>query len=152
MLDAVTVLRRRGEDKRMTAARRGVIDREEERGLRRFRCGKCRELVIVCRYCDRGDRYCGPACADAVREESKRRARRKYQTSLKGARRHAERQREYRRCRRRRVMDQGLLISEEGGRLPVSVLSSIPPFGGQFLTTFPPLAGPRFSAPFPLRG
>jgi hypothetical protein len=33
----------------------------------------------------------------------------------------------------------------------LSVLSSIPPFGGQFLTTIPPRAGPRFSPPFPPR-
>jgi hypothetical protein len=73
---------------------------------RLFNCARCRTQVVLCSRCDRGNRYCGPTCSQAARQESMRAAGRRYQRSRRGRFRHAERQRRYR-SRRHKVTHQG---------------------------------------------
>jgi hypothetical protein len=69
---------------------------------RLFVCARCRAQVLLCSRCDRGQRYCGPACSRAARQESQREAARRYQVSRAGRMAHAERARRWRqRCRER---------------------------------------------------
>ena len=64
---------------------------------RLFLCACCREQVLTCRRCDRGQRYCR-CCAQEVRRAKVREAGRRYQKSRQGrfadaarSRRHPER-------------------------------------------------------------
>lgn len=61
-----------------------------------YLCARCRAQVWICRYCDRGNVYCGTRCSEPARGESLRAAGRRYQNSRCGRFRHAERQRHYR--------------------------------------------------------
>jgi hypothetical protein len=71
-----------------------------EHPARLFSCARCREQVLLCSRCDRGQRYCGPACARAARVESLRVAARRYQQSRAGRLAHAARSRRWRERRR----------------------------------------------------
>jgi hypothetical protein len=62
--------------------------------------------VCICAACDHGNVYCAAECARLARRESLRRAGVRYQRTLGGARRHAERQRRYR-ARGEEVTHQG---------------------------------------------
>jgi len=73
---------------------------------RLFLCGRCRQQVLICRRCDRGQVYCGHDCALEVRRSRQREARRRYQASERGRQMHAERSRQYR-AKSRCVTDQG---------------------------------------------
>ena len=64
---------------------------------RRVVCARCHQVVLICVECYRGQRYCGPECAQASRRRQVREAGRAYQTTERGRAHHAERQREYRR-------------------------------------------------------
>jgi len=65
-------------------------------------------LVVICRRCDRGHRYCGHLCALQARRQSTRRASGRYQSGRMGARRHAARQCRYRERRtKQEVTHQG---------------------------------------------
>jgi len=67
--------------------------------FRLFHCRECGRAVCICRQCDRGQVYCTRGCAAVGRCVSMRAAGRRYQSSRRGAARHAARQREYRlRC------------------------------------------------------
>lgn len=74
---------------------------------RLYLCARCREQVVICGHCDRGQRYCGQGCAAAARREATHRAGQRYQRSRRGRHRHAERQRHYRRRQRDKVTHQG---------------------------------------------
>ena len=74
---------------------------------RLYNCARCHGQVIICRDCDRGNVYCGPACAVAARRESRRRAAAKYQASRRGRFSNADRQRRYRQRQRQKVTHQG---------------------------------------------
>ena len=63
---------------------------------RLFLCARCREQVVPCSNCDRGQRYCGRTCSEAVRRERQREAGRRYQRSSNGRANHAERSRRWR--------------------------------------------------------
>jgi hypothetical protein len=80
-----------------------------EESARLYVCARCREQVIICRCCDRGQRYCAGACAAAARKEAQRAAGRRYQQSLRGRRQHAQRGQRYRENRRtaQKVTHQG---------------------------------------------
>ena len=71
--------------------------------------GGCGALFFICPPCDRGQRYCSPACRTQARIQQTRRANRLYQRSPEGRADHRDRQAAYR-CRRReqqaRVTDQ----------------------------------------------
>lgn len=63
--------------------------------LRVYRCGPCQTLVTVCRACDHGQLYCGPACRQQQRGLQLRAAGRRYQQQERGRLLHAARQRAY---------------------------------------------------------
>ena len=73
---------------------------------RRYLCAGCRQPVLICRDCDRGQRYCGAGCAEAARCVSMREAGARSQASHRGRLAHAERQRRYR-ARCNKVTHQG---------------------------------------------
>lgn len=68
---------------------------------RMFLCARCRESVVVCRRCDRGQRYCSPACSTAARQRFQREAGARYQRSDAGRAKHAERSRQWRQRQQR---------------------------------------------------
>ena len=64
--------------------------------LRFFLCAKCRRQVLICSACDRGNLYCSDSCRASRRKESRRAATRRYQSTFRGAQKHAARQHRYR--------------------------------------------------------
>ena len=64
--------------------------------FRTYQCGRCKEVVFVCRTCDRGNRYCSEECRGAARAASLRNAARRYQRTESGRQKNAERQRRWR--------------------------------------------------------
>jgi hypothetical protein len=93
---------------------------------RLFNCARCNRQVVICRHCDRGQRYCGPACARAARRASTRAAGARYQHSRRGRLKHAHRQGRYR-TRRRKVTHQGSLALTPGASLPPESRAPAPP-------------------------
>jgi len=69
-------------------------------------CARCREQVLLCSRCDRGQRYCGRACSRAARLESRRAAGRRYQRSRAGRLTHAARSRRWRQRRQECASEQ----------------------------------------------
>ena len=67
-----------------------------ETSARLFHCAHCFRQVIVCSCCDRSNIYCCPECSQLARKKSLRDAGKRYQSSLKGRHKHANRQRHYR--------------------------------------------------------
>lgn len=63
---------------------------------RMFLCARCREPVVLCSRCDRGQRYCGQVCSRAARKDFQRDAGRRYQSGSAGRVKHAERSRRWR--------------------------------------------------------
>jgi hypothetical protein len=61
-----------------------------------FTCVHCFKQVIICRLCDRGQRYCSPDCANISCNGSQRTAGHRYQQSRQGRYKHALRMRHYR--------------------------------------------------------
>ena len=90
---------------------------EENLHPRLFLCGRCRQQVLICRRCDRGQVYCGHDCALEVRRSRQREARRRYQASERGRQMHADRSRQYR-ARSRRVTDQGRKLATKPAQQP----------------------------------
>ena len=64
--------------------------------LRMKLCGNpaCRKVFTICISCDRGQRYCSPACNATVRRQQRKAANRRYQQSESGRDAH-------RRCQQR---------------------------------------------------
>jgi hypothetical protein len=82
-----------------------------ERTYRLYNCARCAQQVLICRECDRGNRYCAGECAQIRRRESLRRAARCYQGSYRGACAHAARQRAWRERQTQEVTHHGSLPS-----------------------------------------
>ena len=61
------------------------------RSARLFLCARCRDQVLLCSHCDRGQRYCSRACSFACRRERRRQTARRYQDSRGGSLKHAAR-------------------------------------------------------------
>ena len=80
-----------------------------EESYRLYSCRRCAQQVRICRRCDRGNQYCAAECARLRRRESLRRASVRYQTSYRGASRHAARQRRWRLRRTQKVTHHGSL-------------------------------------------
>jgi hypothetical protein len=87
------------------------MDIQGEVVLRQRVCRGCGAVFWICRHCDRGQRYCSPACRREARIGQRRRANGRHQRSPEGRLDHRDRQRVYRRRRaqRARVTDQGSL-------------------------------------------
>ena len=74
--------------------------------LREVACRWCGQIFFVCQRCDFGRRYCGEPCRRKARKRDVRRARRKYAGSPKGRLNNRDRQRRFRRRRRRAWNDE----------------------------------------------
>ncbi len=61
------------------------------RSARLFLCARCRDQVLLCSHCDRGQLYCGRACSFAARRERRRETAKRYQDSRGGRLKHAAR-------------------------------------------------------------
>lgn len=74
---------------------------------RRVVCGECGAKFVVCRSCERGQRYCPGACAKQARARQLKIARRRHQQSQEGRADHRDRNRRHRSKRHgsARVMD-----------------------------------------------
>jgi len=70
---------------------------------RLYHCCRCHAQVIVCRHCDRGQRYCTAGCSQAARKESTRRAGTKYQGTRPGRLNNAARQQRFRERQQQKV-------------------------------------------------
>jgi len=92
---------------------------------RLFNCAGCRRQVVICSHCDRGNRYCGPGCAQAARRRSVGEAGRRYQNSRRGRFAHAERQRRYRQRRKQKVTHRGSPPTPTDETLPVESSVSV---------------------------
>jgi hypothetical protein len=78
-----------------------------------FLCARCRDQVLLCSHCDRGQQYCSRACSSASRRERRREAAVRYQGSLRGQLNHAARSACWRQRRRsRRALDAGMVIDK----------------------------------------
>ena len=77
--------------------------RREPDALRQRWCRGCRDLFLVCRSCDRGQRYCSERCRVPARRAQRSAARLRLQRSPEGRADHRDHQRALR--KRRRVMD-----------------------------------------------
>jgi hypothetical protein len=66
---------------------------------RLFLCARCQAQVLVCRQCDRGQRYCNSGCADLTRLSLQREASQRYQQSRPGRHKHAARMHQWRKRR-----------------------------------------------------
>ncbi len=62
-----------------------------DRTARLFLCARCRDQVLLCSHCDRGQQYCGRACSILSRRERRRETARRYQSSRRGRLKHAAR-------------------------------------------------------------
>jgi len=93
---------------------------------RRFECARCGEAVMICRRCDRGQRYCARECSEAARRATWRRSSARYQQTTRGKRNHAARE-QRRRARLRKKMTQQGSAGEAARRLMESDLAQPAP-------------------------
>ena len=97
-------------------------------------CPRCGLQFLICSHCDRGQRYCGPACARAARRASVRAAGRRYQQTQAGRQTHAARQRRSRARLREKVTHQGSPPVAADGAMPtgskMGVDEDLPPAAG----------------------
>jgi len=70
---------------------------------RLYHCCRCHAQVIVCRRCDRGQRYCTGSCSQEARVASLKRAGKKYQASRAGRFSNAKRQQRFRYRKKQKV-------------------------------------------------
>lgn len=73
---------------------------------RLYSCCRCHAQIIICRHCDRGQRYCTKGCNVKARHESLLRAAKKYQSSRAGRFNNARRQQRYRDRQKQKVTHQ----------------------------------------------
>ena len=73
---------------------------------RLYHCCRCHAQVIICRRCDRGQRYCTQGCSQSARKDSLKRANKKYQASRKGRFNNAARQQRFRQHQQQKVTQQ----------------------------------------------
>ena len=96
-----------------------------EHDCRVFNCARCQSEVVICRSCDRGNRYCSP-CAPAARAEKRRQAGALYQKTEAGRLNHKVRQEQYRNRLAEKVTHHGDLGTALGENSAVAILE-----GGQ---------------------
>jgi len=88
---------------------------------RLFVCARCRCQVTLCRACDRGQIYCGPACSNARRTERLREARRRHAGTRRGRIGNAERQRRH---RARTASHDARIVTEHGSAAASAIAPS----------------------------
>jgi hypothetical protein len=62
-----------------------------DRVARLFLCARCRDQVLLCSHCDRGQQYCSRTCSSVSRRERRRQTAQRYQNSRGGQLKHAAR-------------------------------------------------------------
>jgi hypothetical protein len=72
---------------------------------RLYGCLSCNSPIIICRHCDRGNRYC-KQCAPFMYLKARRRANKRYQSTYRGRINHAARQKRYRERQKQKVTHQ----------------------------------------------
>ena len=95
--------------------------KKTKKTARLFNCHRCHQPVSIFSRCDRGNIYCGSTCSGRARALNHRIANHKYQLSLKGRLKHAQRQRCYRERQKaiaKKVTDQGSPVLPPNGVLP----------------------------------
>jgi hypothetical protein len=95
------------------------VRKEAVDSFRSFRCGTCLQEALICSRCDRGNRYCSPACSKEARRKQCRAARHRYQSSQRGAEKHRQHQRAYEK-RRLQKDSQKSLMDHSSLRAPTS--------------------------------
>lgn len=96
---------------KVQSAAGGELAEREPESLRARWCRGCTGLFLVCRSCDRGQRYCSEVCRGPARHAQQSAARRRHQQSPEGSADHRDHQRAFRerqrafRERQRAVMD-----------------------------------------------
>ena len=76
-----------------------------------FNCARCHRQVLICQYCDHGHIYCLEGCAVKARNESLRRASKRYGATRRGRHANAARQRLFRERHREKVTHHGSDLS-----------------------------------------
>ena len=95
-----------------------------DRSARLFLCARCRDQVLLCSHCDRGQQYCSRACSSVSRRERRRQTARLYQSSRCGQLKHAARTARWRQRRRslrhhiNKVTHQGCSVAHADASLP----------------------------------
>ena len=87
---------------------------------RLYHCARCHCQVTICRYCDRGNIYCGGDCAKEARKDSLHRSSVSYQSSRRGQAANARRQKDFRQRQREKVTHQGSTPDTPGDLLHLS--------------------------------
>ena len=70
---------------------------------RLYHCIRCHAQVVICRRCDRGQRYCTTGCSKEARDLSCKRASKKYQATRAGRFNNAARQQHFRARQKQKV-------------------------------------------------
>ena len=105
-----------------------------DRPARLFLCARCRDQVLLCSHCDRGQQYCSRACSRQSRGERRRETAQRYQSSRPGQLKHAARTARWRERRRslrdpiNKVTHQGCSVVHADAPLPTCDIPSIGEF------------------------
>ena len=91
------------------------FDVKQKCSFRVFVCLECGAVVLICRRCDHGHRYCGPECSQEARRKSKLKAALKYQSKPEGKANHNKRQQEYLDRQAGKMTRQGLQSPDSRG-------------------------------------
>ena len=81
---------------------------------RLFLCARCQAQVLVCRQCDRGQRYCASGCSTITRLSRQREASNRYQQSRAGRHKHAARMHQW----RQRRAASAKIVTHHGSQVP----------------------------------
>jgi len=100
-----------------------------------YHCHLCHSQVIICRRCDRGQRYCTKRCSQQAREVTRKRAIKKYQSSRQGRFKNAARQSRFRQRKKQKVTHHcsiqiplhGVLINKAIGSVKANKKAQISP-------------------------
>lgn len=79
-----------------------------------FLCALCRKQSVVCRSCDRGQRYCSKACSETRRAQLQREANQRYAATRVGRHNNAIRQNDSRARERAKKNDVAEIVTDQG--------------------------------------
>ena len=82
-----------------------------------FLCALCREQVVLCRGCDRGQIYCSKTCSQQRRTERQREAKARYANSRAGRHNNAQRQARHRARLRDQKTPIPQIVTDQGSAL-----------------------------------
>ena len=77
-----------------------------------YLCARCRKQSVVCRSCDRGQRYCSKACSEIARSQLQREANQRYAATRAGRHNNAKRQRDSRARERAKKDDVAEIVTD----------------------------------------